>query len=419
MTTQTVRTVDVPRPAGGELDPAAHWARRRALDVLRALDAVGEPCTYRVVMPDGTAVPPDQVTDHDSTDVVSDLEHLGTTAPLSLDALLRMLYAASSHHDRSRIAPALDRLLDYVDHWSAVAPERVSGLFERLAPSRIVRAVGQTLLASTRLTCNRSAAHREFLSRFLEDLRARGTPEATIARLREGIRDVSTGPRARVQWFRGADADLVAAVWLTRRSATQLHAGLYHRDHGAARILHFAWDLDLREDDPGDVFEVDDHGLIALSLDDDDAQALSALCRRVARRHAVTLRFRFVEWQPRFDLTTAEIVPPVTDPRYGFTCTTFVLALLRSAVVDELLALDQWPAPTPDGTDDRWQKKVAKMLCSSAASPADTASVLSGIGARRVLPTDVAGGAMHSRERWPVGFVDSRREGDQIAARLP
>lgn len=160
------------------------------------------------------------------------------------------------------------------------------------------------------------------------------------------------------------------------------------------------------------------HGLIALSLDEDDTQTLCALCRQVAGRYRVTFRFRFVEWRPRFNLTNAELVPPPMDERYGFTCATFVLAMLRSAALEELLALDEWPIPTPDDTDDRWQKRLAEMLCSNEASPEDVAMVLAGIGARRVLPTDVAGGAMRSHEHWPVGFVDSRREGDQIATRL-
>jgi hypothetical protein len=219
-------------------------------------------------------------------------------------------------------------------------------------------------------------------------------------------------------WFQGADAQLVVAVCVARMGRVQFHAGLYHRDHGAGRVLHFAWDRELRDDAPGDLFEARDHGLVALSLDDDDAQTLSALCRRVARRHSVTLRYRLAEWQPRFDLTTAEVVPLPTDPRYGFTCATFVLAMLRSAVVEELIALDQWPVPTPHDTDDRWQKALAERLCSSAASPEDVAGVLAGIGARRVLPTDVAGAAMRSRERWPVGFVDARGEGDRIATHL-
>jgi hypothetical protein len=166
------------------------------------------------------------------------------------------------------------------------------------------------------------------------------------------------------------------------------------------------------------VFKGRDYGLIALSLDEDDAQTLCALCRQVARRHSLTFRFRFAEWRPRFDLITAEVIPPTNDERYGFTCATFVLAMLRSAALEELLALDQWPVPNPDVMDDRWQRKVAEMLCPAKASPEDVASVLAGIGARRVLPTDVAGGAVQSREHWPVGFVDSRREGNRIATCL-
>lgn len=191
MTTQTVRSVDVPRVVAGPtsrfLDLAPRHARRRALDALRALDAVGERWTYRVVTPDGTVVPSNQVTDQDSAEVRSDLEHLSAMDPPSLDAVLRMLYAASSHSDRSHIARALDRLLAYVDYWRAASPERVAALFDRLEPARLVRAVGQTLLASTRLACDRSVARQEFVSRFLEDLRTRGTPEARIARLQEGL----------------------------------------------------------------------------------------------------------------------------------------------------------------------------------------------------------------------------------------
>jgi hypothetical protein len=228
---------------------------------------------------------------------------------------------------------------------------------------------------------------------------------------------VSAGQR--IHWFRGADAEIVVAVWVARAGRIQFHAGLYHRDHGAASILHFAWDRELRDDAPGDVGVGRGQGLVALALDDDDAQTLCALCRRVVRRHSSTLRYRFLEWRPRFELGDAEIVPSSKDESYGFTCATFVLAMLRSAVVEELLALDQWPLPSPEDADHRWQRSLAERLCPRDADPEDAAKVLAGIGARRVLPTDVAGGAMHPRERWPVGLVDARREGDEMAVRLP
>ena len=301
MIVETIRTVDVPRPAGSEFDPASRRSRRRALEALRALYVLGEQCTYRLVGADGSTIPSDQVAEQDSADVLNDLERLGMRVPPLLDALVDLLYVASSHSDRSRVAPALDHLLEYVDRWSGVSPARVAALFARLDPSRLVRAVGQTLLAATRLERHQSAARQAFLARFLEDLRGRGTPETT---------------------------------------------------------------------------------------------------------------------RPRFQLTNADITPPPTDERYGFTCATFVLAMLRSAVVEELLALDQWPVPKPQDTDDRWQRMLAKKLCSREASPEEAANVLAGVGAKRVLPADVAGGAMQPREHWPVGFVDARREGDEIAARL-
>jgi hypothetical protein len=191
MTTQITRSVDVPRvttrSTGRFPDLAARRMRRRALDALRAFEVVGEPCLWRMVMPDGAAVPSNQVTDQDWAEVRGDLERLATIAPISLDAVLETLYSASSHGDRSRIGPALDRLLAYVGYWSVASPGRVDALFERLDPSRLVRAVGQTLLASTRLAGDRSVARKEFLSRFLEDLRIRGTDEAVITRLHKGL----------------------------------------------------------------------------------------------------------------------------------------------------------------------------------------------------------------------------------------
>jgi hypothetical protein len=211
---------------------------------------------------------------------------------------------------------------------------------------------------------------------------------------------------------------LVIAIYVVRTGGRQFHAGLFRRDHGAASVLHFAWDRDLRDDAPDAVSEDSDYGLIAIALDEEDAQTLCALCRRVASRHAASFRFRFAEWRPRFDLVTAEVTPLTVGERHGFTCATFVLAMLRSAVGQDLLALDQWPVPTPDDLDHRWQSMLVNKLCPTGASPAEVASVLAGIGARRVLPTDVAGGAMWSREHWPVGFVDSRSGGEQIAASL-
>ncbi len=223
---------------------------------------------------------------------------------------------------------------------------------------------------------------------------------------------------ASARWLKGADDDLVAAVCVARIGRAQFHAGLYHADHGSARVLHFAWDRDLCDDAPVDLFKLRTYGLIALSLDEDDTQTLCALSRRVARRHRESFRYRFAEWRPRFDLATAEVIPPPTDERYGFTCATFVLAMLRSAVVEEMLALEQWPTPTPDDTDDQWQKKLAKDLCFSETSAEGAAMVLAGIGARRILPTDVAGAAMRPSQHWPVGFSDSRREGEQISQHL-
>lgn len=187
MTMHNNHVVDVPRPTGETFGGSLRHARRRALDVARAFDILGEPYTSRFVMEDGTPVPPDQITEQESAELSADLQYLSRSDPPAVDVLLEQLYAASSHSDRSRVAPALDRLLAYVDHWSALSPKRVDALFEQLEPSRLLRAVGQTLLAATRLDAHLSHARQLFLVRFMDDLRARGTPEATIRRLAEGL----------------------------------------------------------------------------------------------------------------------------------------------------------------------------------------------------------------------------------------
>ncbi len=182
-----VRTVDVPRPTGGGLGVSSRRKRRHALEFLLAFKVLGEPCIYQFVMDDGSPVPLDQITEEEAAEVASDVEYLGRKDPPTLDGLLEQLYAASAHSDRSRVAPALDCVLAYVDHWSALSPERIAVLFDRLEPARLVRAVGQTLLAATRLDGRHSTSRQAFFLRFLDDLRARGTPEPTIRRLAEGL----------------------------------------------------------------------------------------------------------------------------------------------------------------------------------------------------------------------------------------
>ncbi len=223
---------------------------------------------------------------------------------------------------------------------------------------------------------------------------------------------------AGVHWFRGTDAKLVVAVWVTRPSQNQFHTGLYYCDYGASRVLHFADDCDLCNDAPDKLFVEGTHGLMALSLDDDDAQTLCALCRRVALMHAKDLRYRFNEWRPRFAVPTGELIAPTSDPQYGFTCATFVLAMLRSALVEELLRLDEWPPPEPNDQDDHWQRKIAHVLCKRETAMDEIEKIIAGIGARRILPTDVAGGSMHECEQWPVGYVAARSEGEKIAGRI-
>jgi hypothetical protein len=80
---------------------------------------------------------------------------------MSLDSLLETIAANPSD-------PAtLDQMREFV---GAAPFEQTEALFDRLDPSRLPRAVGQTLLASTRLAGYTSQARSDFLERFLRNL---------------------------------------------------------------------------------------------------------------------------------------------------------------------------------------------------------------------------------------------------------
>jgi len=90
---------------------------------------------------------------------------------ISLDSLLSLLYETSmralSNNDRSRVGFALDAMLDYVGYWTDTDLKQINALFEQLEPERVVRAVNQTLLASTQFTRELLTARRMFILRCL------------------------------------------------------------------------------------------------------------------------------------------------------------------------------------------------------------------------------------------------------------
>ncbi len=97
----------------------------------------------------------------------------------ALRIVIRELYAASAaahDGDRSKVGPALDLMINCVDDWRRSSPTTIAELFRRIDPAQCVRAVGQTLLAVTRVTDDSPVARRAFMERFLAVLRERGEP---------------------------------------------------------------------------------------------------------------------------------------------------------------------------------------------------------------------------------------------------
>jgi hypothetical protein len=128
---------------------------------------------------------------HPGRGFVEDIDDPGAMATMLVAA---SSYASSRDGDRSLIPPALDRMLAIADRWRNTRPDRISELFDLLDPAMLLRCVGQTLLAWTmKMPFSsvefRSGSRGRFLSRFIQDMRARGTPDLVIDRIRRAFED--------------------------------------------------------------------------------------------------------------------------------------------------------------------------------------------------------------------------------------
>jgi hypothetical protein len=108
------------------------------------------------------------------------------------DDLQSVLYDACADPDRSSIDRALDLMLVWMDAWWT-DPRNIDNLFTSLDPTRLVRSIGQTLLARTDMPSRDTSARRAFVDRFLVAESARGASPETIDRLRRAF--TATQPR--------------------------------------------------------------------------------------------------------------------------------------------------------------------------------------------------------------------------------
>jgi hypothetical protein len=207
---------------------------------------------------------------------------------------------------------------------------------------------------------------------------------------------------------------------------TQFHLGLRRSDEPHEPVVHLAWHRVLRDDalmaligsEGGHTLP---SAVVTLPLDPLVDETLQVLAGRVARRYAhrrSSLFYGFGEPSSTFEMRTGQS----TDPEAAFTCTTFVLALLRSVGV-ELIDVARWRVPTED--DLRWQREIGEKLLAwiEAQVHGDLVRTRAQIersrGARRYRPVDVAGAALLAVETWPAGAEQVDPRARALDAMLP
>lgn len=133
----------------------------------------------------------------------------------------------------------------------------------------------------------------------------------------------------------------------------QLHVGVVHRGYtGPARLLHLAFHAFLVDEQlPSDDLH---YVWVELNLDSDRAEAVAGLCRRIAKRPPEVPYGLVYEGGSLADDGTAKFA----GQEIGFTCSTYVLALLAAAGI-RLLELRSWPSRSSDAA---WHERVVQML---------------------------------------------------------
>lgn len=193
-----------------------------------------------------------------------------------------------------------------------------------------------------------------------------------------------TGKPARL---RTTVADLhFAAVGIMRPrpDENQHHVGVLHRGEAGVEMLHLAWHMHLRNEDPPQPI------IVALpDLRDSRARSVAAMCRLVWRRHSQGGLPYGVRYQSGvFDLGSADLL---LDPdAVGLTCATFVLAVYASVGI-QLIDCSSWP---PRADDQEWHARIIALLKKYGASEEHLHAVQSEFGCSRFRPEEVAGACL-------------------------
>lgn len=179
------------------------------------------------------------------------------------------------------------------------------------------------------------------------------------------------------------------------------HAGVFFLDEDdQPRVLHLAFHASLEFDELDEDWQ---RGVWAApAIPRERAEAIGALCDRVHRRHKDQgLSYALKYLAGTFEIGTGEV--RLGPSCCGFTCSTFVLALFRSAGVT-LLRQEEWRARS--GDRERQQRLVALLRRhhkSLGIADDHIQRVEDEVGCVRFSPVDVVAGASLPL---PAGFDD-------------
>lgn len=185
------------------------------------------------------------------------------------------------------------------------------------------------------------------------------------------------------------------------------HVGFIYagREDEGPRLLHLALHHDLRDEPLSAYRDAASLRWVPLGLEEENRLVLRGLLRRILAAQD-PIPYGFDMGGLAFDENGHLKAGPAGK---GLTCATFILSALKTYAL-QLLDEVSWPA---GGFDPAWLEPILAYL-DAHASPDHAEAVRLDVGARRFMPTEVAGAATSDEDGWPVGYADARKLAEAI-----
>jgi hypothetical protein len=175
------------------------------------------------------------------------------------------------------------------------------------------------------------------------------------------------------------DSGALAAATICRTEHGNLHAGIVHRKKDVVEFLHLGWEDQLRTDWNWHVAWASPNVL------PERLRSVSARCRAIWNRFQTTRSLPYGIPSPNATFSLSGEFA-LGDGGNGLTCSTFILAVMRSVGV-ELINEGTWPLRADE--DRAWITGLAPALASDEMKERLNAQVDS--GAVRIRPEEVLG----------------------------